>query len=116
MGALLSALVPNLPNDYERAIHSSKELEWLLESLGASGRGLHEKISSIQDRLPAALVKKARYVATIRNRLIHERGFDAIPDRSTFSASFDHCKAELTRLRAAMVSQRESKPAICEVM
>ena len=36
-----------------------------------------------------------RYLATIRNRLIHERGFDAIPDRPTFIKLYVEAENEL---------------------
>ena len=64
-------------NDYELVIKTSKELEYFLElKFKANGKGLHEKINSLpQDSLPMPLIKKMRYLATIRNKLIHERGF-----------------------------------------
>jgi hypothetical protein len=37
-----------------------------------------------REPLPEALVRDIRYLATIRNKLIHERGFDRIPDRPEF--------------------------------
>ncbi len=30
-----------------------------------------------------------RFLATIRNKLVHERGFDQIPDRPRFIAAFE---------------------------
>ena len=46
---------------------------------GAKGKGLHEKASSVQQMLRPDLVRKIRYLATIRNKLVHERGFNSIP-------------------------------------
>lgn len=75
-------------NDYELVIKSSKELEYLLEQhFGAQGKGLQEKISSASG-LSNQLVKDMRFLATIRNKLIHERGFDRIPDRTAFVGTF----------------------------
>jgi hypothetical protein len=85
--------------DTELVIHSAKELEFILEtSFGAHGKGLHEKISSVQNRLPPALVKRMRFLATIRNRLVHERGFTEIPDRAGFLEAFDAAVVELNAL------------------
>jgi hypothetical protein len=43
-------------NDYELVIKTSKDLEYLLDSeFGAKGKGLHEKISSIQIQIPGYL-------------------------------------------------------------
>ena len=83
-------------NDYELVIRTSKELEYFLEAeFQAHGKGLHEKITSIQNELPAELCKRMRFLATIRNKLIHERGFDQIPDRAAFIQSFEVSKLEL---------------------
>lgn len=43
-------------NPYEIAITRCKELEQLLEQLRASGRGLHDKISSVQHKLTSRLI------------------------------------------------------------
>lgn len=94
-------------NDFELVIRVSKELEWVLESyFAASGKGLHEKISSAQG-LPPQLERRMRYLATIRNKLIHERGFDAIPDRPMFIAHFEESRAELAAILSQQAQQRE---------
>ena len=99
-------------NDYELVIKSSKELEYFLEEeFHAKGKGLHEKISSVQSDLPDSLCKRIRFLATIRNKLIHERGFDAIPDRSAFIASFESSKQELVTIIKARNSN--SSCVIC---
>ena len=89
-------------NDYELVIKTSKELEYFLElEFKAQGKGLHEKINSLNnDCLPLALVKKMRYLATIRNKLIHERGFDSIPDRKVFISNFETSKEQLAKIIA----------------
>ena len=61
----------------EWTIRESRALESLLEErYGARGRGLHEKISDVNAQLPRELTKRLRFVATIRNRLVHEDGFE----------------------------------------
>jgi len=92
----------SITNDYELAIKLSKELEYILEAeFSASGRGLHEKVTSARDLdqpLSEMLQRDIRYLATIRNRLIHERGFDHIPDRQEFLRRFEASSAELSAL------------------
>jgi hypothetical protein len=86
-------------NDFELAIKSSKELEYLLENeFHATGKGLHEKISSASSQLSPRLVKHMRYLATIRNKLVHERGFDAIPDRKYFIRNFEESVQDLKKI------------------
>ena len=70
--------------DLSLVIYSSKQLESLLETkFEASGKGLHEKITSAKG-LSEPLKRKLRRVATIRNKLVHDAGFDQIPDRDKF--------------------------------
>ncbi|OQR83853.1 hypothetical protein ACHHYP_14186 [Achlya hypogyna] len=102
-------------NDYELVIKCSKELEYILEAdFGATGRGLHEKISSANGDFSPQLVRQMRYLATIRNKLIHERGFDAIPDRSDFIAKFEQSAAELEALVKARRGNRGD--SACRIM
>ena len=62
---------------YEIVINNTKKIESLLESkLGATGRGLHTKVESVQKIIDLKMAKKIHYIATIRNKLMHEDGFE----------------------------------------
>ena len=88
-------------SDMELAVTRAKRLESLLEqSLGATGKGLHEKVTSVQDRLSPALVKKLRLVATVRNKIVHESDYTQIDDRARFLRACDEAEAELRALGA----------------
>lgn len=54
------------------AVDTARQLEATLTALGATGKGLHEKASSIETRLPEALVTKLRFIASVRNKIVHE--------------------------------------------
>ncbi|MFC5511012.1 hypothetical protein ACFPOU_07725 [Massilia jejuensis] len=85
----------------ELAVTLSRRLESLLEQQHhASGKGLHEKVSSVEAKLPAELVKTLRYIATMRNSVVHEEGF-VIDDPARFSAQGD---AALRQLGGAPMS------------
>ena len=56
----------------DNLIRSSSNIENLLEEKGAVGKGLHEKVSSIESDLPESSVKSIRFIASIRNQLVHE--------------------------------------------
>ena len=57
-------------------IESVKRIETLLaQRHGATGRGLHTKVDSVREALPADLVKQLRWIATMRNKTMHEEGF-----------------------------------------
>uniref|UniRef100_A0A7S2RZE4 DUF4145 domain-containing protein n=1 Tax=Rhizochromulina marina TaxID=1034831 RepID=A0A7S2RZE4_9STRA len=105
--------VGRFQNDFELVIRSSKELEWVLETqFGAPGgkdrgAGLHEKITEARHRgqpLPENLVIQMRRLVTIRNRLVHDRGFDHIPARERYIHDFDHVNRTLRNM------QREDEP------
>lgn len=51
----------------------SQQTERLLEQrFGARGRGLHEKLTSVENRVPEPIRRKIRFIATIRNKATHE--------------------------------------------
>jgi hypothetical protein len=88
-------------SDIELAITRVKALESLLEqALGATGKGLHEKVTSVQDKLPQPLVKKLRFVATVRNKIVHESDYQQIDDRNGFLRACDEAEAELRAMCA----------------
>ena len=85
--------------DYELVITNCKRLEGILEKgFGASGRGLHEKVTSVQARLPEPLIKKLRYIATIRNQLVHEEDRHRLDDKASFQRASKEAEKQLTAL------------------
>jgi len=85
-------------SDIDLAVTRSQRLEQLLErDFGATGRGLHEKVSSIADSMPQDLVRKLRLVATVRNKVVHESG--RIEDKSRFLDAADAAERELKTIR-----------------
>jgi hypothetical protein len=86
-------------NHYELVISKCKKLEKMLESgLGATGKGLHEKVSSIQDNLPPPLVKRLRYIASVRNKFIHESDSNRLDDPNGYKEACSRAEAELKQL------------------
>jgi hypothetical protein len=58
---------------YKYVIECSQVLEKYIENnLNGKGKGLHEKITSIEDELSAKDIKSFRFIATARNNIIHE--------------------------------------------
>jgi hypothetical protein len=97
-------------NDFELVIRSAKELEFTLDSqFNARGKSIHEKLDSLPpNTLPPTLIKQMRYLATMRNKLVHERGFDAIPDRARFISDFEASVLELEKIIKARNPQSDS--------
>ncbi|KAL4457561.1 hypothetical protein ABPG75_012426 [Micractinium tetrahymenae] len=106
-------------NDYELVIRASKDLEHVLEvCLGAQGKGLHEKCTSVQGVIPPDLQRKIRYLATIRNKLVHERDFHHIPDRARFVESYQIAERELKEVVARHGRRAPGPPVddVCRMM
>lgn len=100
-------------SDIELAVTRTKQLESLLEqALGATGKGLHEKVSSVEGRLSQPLVKKLRFIATIRNKIVHESNYETIDDRSGFTRACDEAETELR----AMLQPTRSRGCIWVVL
>ena len=57
-------------------VKHSKQIEASLRKLGADGKGLHELITSLDEQFEGALIKKIRFVASVRNAVIHEEGYE----------------------------------------
>ena len=85
-------------SDIDLAVTRSQRLEQLLErDFGATGKGLHQKVSSIADSMPQDLVRKLRLVATVRNKVVHENG--RIDDKPRFLEAADDAERELIAIR-----------------
>ena len=90
---------PPTTSDIELVIRYSRAVESLLgKRLGACGTGLHEKITSVENRLGAPLVKRLRWIATMRNKVVHEEGF-ALPDVAAYEAMCKKCMEEVERVK-----------------
>ena len=86
-------------SDIDLAVTHCKRLESLLEQkLGAEGKGLHEKVSSVENRLPRELIRKLRLVATVRNKIVHETDYKNIDDRKKFLQASKEAEKELRTL------------------
>jgi len=83
----------------EIVLSASKKLESILTSLGARGRGLHEKCSSLEHLLPADIVWSVRFVASTRNKLLHEDGFE-LQDLGSFQLQASSAVAYLEQVTA----------------
>lgn len=61
-----------------------KRIEGLLEDRwGASGRGLHEKLSSVEHKVDSRIISRGRFIASVRNKVAHEDGY-RLDDREGF--------------------------------
>jgi hypothetical protein len=64
-------------NKYELTVKTSKEIESMLEKYWhAEGRGLREKLDSVEKHMSPFLFKKIRHIAYVRNNFMHNDDFD----------------------------------------
>ena len=101
--------ISNIGNDFELAIKASKELEELLADVGANGGGLNEKIQEVSDHdmLDPQCVRDIRYIAYIRNKMIHEVGYDEIPNREKFINRYERT---VTNIEEILCDDVDSSP------
>ncbi|MBI1349378.1 hypothetical protein GC163_24185 [bacterium] len=86
-------------NIYEVVIKRCKALEQQLEyQWGATGKGLHERVSSIETRLPRPLVRKLRFIATVRNCVVHGSEDPWDLDLEDYQLACDLAEQELDQL------------------
>lgn len=58
---------------FTQVVQMAQTLEFILEQrYQATGKGLHEKLNSVEDEIPEQARKQIRFVATIRNKSVHE--------------------------------------------
>uniref|UniRef100_A0A7S4QZ27 DUF4145 domain-containing protein n=1 Tax=Ditylum brightwellii TaxID=49249 RepID=A0A7S4QZ27_9STRA len=106
-------------NDFELVIRATKDLEHLLETqFGAPSSkqdGLHDKITHAQQsaNLSKETVKKMRYLVTIRNKLVHDHGFNQLPDRRGFALSYDSVEKELKEVLAKRGEKKGASADVC---
>lgn len=84
---------------YSLVISASKELENILESkFQANGKGLHEKVTSVEAQLPEMLIRRIRKIASIRNKLVHEKDFK-LNNAVEFEVDYNWCKTQLDEIK-----------------
>jgi len=90
-------------SEIELVVSRSRRLEHLLRHhYHAEGKGLHQLITSCEERLPHEIIPTLRYVATIRNKVVHEEGF-TLDDSRGFRRACQACEKELTPRSARRV-------------
>lgn len=81
----------------ESVIQRTKKLERLLEEkYQAIGKGLHEKATSVEHTLDPNTLKQIRFIASVRNKLMHEDGYIFDGNENEFLRKCDEIIAHLT--------------------
>jgi hypothetical protein len=99
-----------MTNEEELAkiIYFSREIETILRTkFQAKGKGLHTYIDSIENKIEIQLVKDLRYIATIRNKSMHESSFKV----DNFSRYKRVAEQSIYRLNNLNINREISQPA-----
>ncbi|MDD9196579.1 DUF4145 domain-containing protein [Aliivibrio sp. S3MY1] len=74
-------------SDIDLVVKQSRIIESLLKThYHAEGKGLHQLITSCEERLPHEVIRKLRFIATMRNKVVHEEGYK-LENKATFKAT-----------------------------
>lgn len=89
--------------DRAAILEKAIKVESLLADLGGEGRGIHDKLTCIEQEFDVSMVKKIRRVASIRNKSAHEIDFE------TDMVSFHRVADEVTNcLESKVAAKRNS--------
>lgn len=84
-------------SDIDYVVRATKQLrQRLVDELGAQGLSLHECLDTLVDRLPEPDMRRLRFIATVRNKIINEVGTDTLDNRSGFVQAVDQANASIT--------------------
>ena len=91
------------------AVRGSQRIEsFLKKHFNGKGKGLHEILSSVEEVIPEKTVRRARYVASVRNKVVHEVA--EIDDLEYFSDSINSILADLQMIvDARKVEQQQQQ-------
>lgn len=93
--------------DLKKIIDRCKAIESVLvNKFGATGQGLHTKVDSVLNFMPPSIVKRLRFIASVRNSTLHEDGY--LPPIEGYLRACDAVDAEL---EAAPPPQRRATAA-----
>ena len=88
-----------MASDIDLVVRACRDLEQLLtRQYGAQGRGLHAQVSSVEGKLPEPAVKALRFVATMRNRVVHTSDLNAA-QRKAFKQAVAQVRRQLRASR-----------------
>lgn len=86
--------------DLNKIIAGAKSIERILtEQFGGTGRGMREKLDSARYPIPQPLQQRIAYLARVRNRCVHEEGYE-LKDTDDYVRKCESVCAELQEAHA----------------
>lgn len=89
--------------DLNKIIAGAKSIERILtDQFGGTGRGMREKLDSARYPIPQPLQQRIAYLARVRNRCVHEEGYE-LKDTEDYVRKCESVCAELQEAHAIAV-------------
>jgi len=89
--------------DLNKIIAGAKSIERILtDQFGGTGRGMREKLDSARYPIPEPLRQRIAYLARVRNRCVHEEGYE-LKDTGDYVRKCESVCAELQQAHAIAV-------------
>jgi len=89
--------------DLNKIIAGAKSIERILtDQFGGTGRGMREKLDSARYPIPQPLQQRIAYLARVRNRCVHEEGYE-LKDTEDYVRKCESVCAELQEVHAIAV-------------
>jgi hypothetical protein len=82
----------------ESVVVRSRHIEKLLADLGGQGKGIHERVTSISSLLPTDLFKRIRFIASVRNKVMHDHDYHFDANEREFLDTCDAVVCELQEI------------------
>ena len=96
-------------NELTEIISYTREIETILKNkFQAEGKGLHTYLDAIENKIDYQLLKKLRYIATIRNKAMHDSSFK-LNNLNYYKETAEKCIIELNKVSATKASQPNKK-------
>jgi hypothetical protein len=100
---------PIVSSDIDLVITTTRRIESLLEKyFGAIGKGLHEKLSSVETSVLPELVKRIRFIASLRNKMLHEE--HVFVERDAFVATAQYLEHYFSNLPPVAIHPATKRP------
>lgn len=100
--------------DLNKIIAGAKSIERILtDQFGGTGRGMREKLDSVRYPIPQPLQQRIAYLARMRNRSVHEEGFE-LKDSEDYLRKCQAVCAELQQIHAiaTRVAQEQAQKKV----
>ncbi|HJV76658.1 MAG TPA: hypothetical protein VJ654_20760 [Noviherbaspirillum sp.] len=105
----MSTILESGEQQIGRTVAITRSLEEILDTrFGATGKGLHEKATSVSHLVPDQLIRQLRFIASVRNKMMHSNFVMNANDFERFSNTSKTVLDQLSVAAANFESQKRN--------